>query len=53
MTIFLLIVLIAVVLGIVGVVVKGLFWLLIVGIIVFLLDIFFAGSRFRGRRVHR
>lgn len=53
MALFLLIVLIAVVLGIVGAVVHGLIWLLIIGIIVLLLDIFFAGSRFRRRRVHR
>jgi hypothetical protein len=54
MALFLFIVLIAVVLGIIGVAVKGLIWLLVIGIIVLLLDVFFAGSRVRGRRrVHR
>lgn len=53
MAFFLLIVLIAVALGIVGAVVKGLLWLLVIGIVVFLLAVFFAGARFRGRRVHR
>lgn len=55
MALFLLIVLIAVVLGIVGVVVKGLIWLLIIGVIVFLLNLVFAGTRLRGgrRRVGR
>jgi hypothetical protein len=46
---FLLIVLIAVALGIIGVVVKGLIWLLIIGIVVFLLNLLFAGARLRGR----
>lgn len=50
MALFLLIVLIAVVLGILGAVVKGLLYLLIIGIIVFLLDLLFAGWRLRGRR---
>lgn len=55
MAIFLLIVLIAIVLGIIGAVVKGLIWLLIIGIVVFLIDLLVAGSRMRGRRgrVHR
>jgi len=46
---FLFIVLVAVVLGIIGAVVKGLLWLLIIGIVVFLLDFLFAGARLRGR----
>jgi hypothetical protein len=50
MALFLLIVLIAVVLGIIGAVVKGLFWLLIIGIVVFLLNLVLAGARLRGRR---
>lgn len=54
MTLFLLIVLIAVVLGIIGVVVKGLIWLLIVGVVLFLLNLVLAGARLRGRgRVKR
>ena len=50
MALFLLIVLIAVVLGIIGAVVKGLFWLLVIGIVVFLLNLVLAGARLRGRR---
>jgi hypothetical protein len=54
-TLFLLIVLIAVVLGIVGVVVKGLIWLLVIGIVVFVLNLVLAGARLhrRGPRIHR
>jgi hypothetical protein len=47
---FLLLVLVAVVLGIVGVVVKGLIYLLIIGIVVFLLDLVLLGVFLRGRR---
>jgi len=50
MALFLLIVLIAVVLGIIGAVVKGMFWLLVIGIVVFLLNLVLAGARLRGRR---
>jgi hypothetical protein len=50
---FLFVVLVAVALGIIGAVVKGLFWLLIIGIVLFLADLFLAGARFRGRRVTR
>jgi hypothetical protein len=46
---FLFIILVAVALGIIGAVVKGLLWLLIIGIVVFLLDFLFAGTRLRGR----
>ena len=55
MAIFLLIVLIAVALGIIGAVVKGLIWLLVIGVIIFLLNLMFAGTRLRrrGPRVHR
>jgi len=53
MALFLLIVLIAVALGIIGVVIKGLIWLLIIGIIVFLLNLVFAGTRLRGGRRRR
>lgn len=55
MALFLLIVIVAVVLGIIGVVVHGLLWLLIIGIVVFLLDLvgFWAWLRGRSRRVHR
>lgn len=53
MALFLLIVLIAVVLGIVGAVVKGLIWLLIIGIVIFLLNLVWAGARMRGGRFRR
>ncbi len=52
MALFLLIVLIAVVLGILGAVIKGLLYLLIIGIVIFLLNLMFAGWRMRGRRRH-
>jgi hypothetical protein len=48
--VFLFIVLVAVVLGIVGAVVKGLLYLLVIGIVIFLLNMMFAGWRLRGRR---
>jgi hypothetical protein len=50
MALFLLLVLAAVALGIVGVVVKGLFFLLIVGIVVFLLAFVVLGVRARRPR---
>lgn len=53
MALFLLIVLVAVALGIIGVVVKGLIWLLIIAIVVFLLDLVLAGTRLRGGRSRR
>ena len=52
MSLFLLVVLLAVALGIIGVVIKGLLFLLIIGIVVFLLDIALAGYR-RGRTGRR
>ena len=48
MALFLLILLIAVALGIVGVVVKGLIYLLIIGIVVFVVDLVVVGY-LRGR----
>lgn len=50
MVLFLLVVIAAVALGIVGVVVKGLLYLLIIGIVLFLLDLVLLGSRMRRRR---
>ncbi|MGH3068672.1 MAG: hypothetical protein ACRDNW_17990 [Trebonia sp.] len=51
MVLFLLLVIAAIALGIVGVVVKGLFYLLIIGIIVILVDLVLIGLRIgRGRR---
>lgn len=45
MVLFLLFVIVAIALGILGVVLKGLFYLLIIGIIVFLADLIFLGFR--------
>jgi hypothetical protein len=50
MALFLFIVIVAIALGIIGVVVKGLIYLLIIGILVFLVDFVFLGARLRGRR---
>jgi membrane protein implicated in regulation of membrane protease activity len=51
MVLFLLLVIAAIALGIVGVVVKGLFYLLIIGIIVVLVDLVLLGARMsRNRR---
>ena len=44
---FLLLVIVAIALGIVGVVVKGLLYLLIIGVVVLIADLIFAGARFR------
>ena len=52
MTLFFILLLAAVALGIVGVAVSGLFYLLVVGIAIVVLDLVFAGYRLRGRR-HR
>jgi uncharacterized SAM-binding protein YcdF (DUF218 family) len=48
---FLLLIIVAIALGILGAVIKGLLFLLIIGIIVFLADLVFFGARLhRGRR---
>ncbi|HET7172946.1 MAG TPA: hypothetical protein VFI30_01535 [Nocardioidaceae bacterium] len=52
-TLILLIVLVAVVLGFVGVLVKGLIWLLIIGCVIFALDLVFSGIHLRGRSRRR
>ncbi len=49
MALFLLFVIVAVALGIVGFVAKGLLFLLIIGIVVFLVDFVLLGARLRGR----
>ncbi|MFJ8825868.1 hypothetical protein ACIREE_29375 [Streptomyces sp. NPDC102467] len=46
---FVLLFLIAVALGIVGIVAKGLFWLFIVGLVVLVVDFAWFGSRLRQR----
>jgi len=54
MALFLLLIIAAIALGIVGVVVKGLFYLLLIGIVVVLIDLIVLGVRLgRRRRVTR
>jgi len=56
MALFLFIIIVAIALGILGVVLKGLFWLLIIGIVLFLANLIFGGMRLgrrRGSRVPR
>ncbi|MEU9309444.1 MULTISPECIES: hypothetical protein [unclassified Streptomyces] len=54
MSLFLFLILVALVLGIIGFAVHGLFYLLIIGALVLLADLFYAGVRFRrGGRKHR
>ncbi|MEU6589695.1 hypothetical protein ABZ923_10795 [Streptomyces sp. NPDC046881] len=54
MTVFLFLILVAVALGIIGVAVHGLFYLLVIGVVVLVLDLVYAGVRFRrGGRKHR
>jgi hypothetical protein len=53
---FLLLILVAVILGIIGFTVEGLFYLFIIGIVVFLVDLVLFGlllGRRRGSRPHR
>lgn len=50
---FLLILIAAIVLGFLGVLLKGLFWLLIVGIVVFLIDLVLVGVGIGRRRARR
>ena len=52
MALFLLFVIVAIALGIVGAVVQGLFWLLIIGVVVILVDLVLLGVRV-GRRRNR
>jgi hypothetical protein len=52
MVLFLLLVIVAIVLGIVGAVAKGLLYLLVIGIILFALDLLFISVR-RNRRANR
>ena len=52
MVLFLLFIIVAIALGIVGAVVKGLFWLLIIGIVVVIVDLVLFGARL-GRRSRR
>ena len=47
---FLLVIIAAVALGVIGMVINGLFYLLIIGIVIFLIGFLFLGSRLRCRR---
>lgn len=54
MSLFLFLILVAVVLGIIGYAAHGLFYLLIIGAVVLVADLVYAGARFRrGGRRHR
>ncbi|MFE6054895.1 hypothetical protein ACFQ6N_29440 [Kitasatospora sp. NPDC056446] len=53
MALFLFIVLIAVVFGFVGALVKGLLWLLVIGIVLFLAALVLGGMRLGSRRSRR
>ena len=55
MALFLLLIIVAIALGIVGAVVKGLFYILIIGVVILLVDFFLVGVRLRrsGRRPGR
>ncbi|HEX4257707.1 MAG TPA: hypothetical protein VH089_21615 [Streptosporangiaceae bacterium] len=53
MALFLFIIIIAIALGIVGIVIKGLIWLLIIGIVIFLANLVFGGIRLGKRRGSR
>ncbi|HEU4568698.1 MAG TPA: hypothetical protein VFR99_11745 [Marmoricola sp.] len=50
---FLLLLIVAIVLGFLGVLLKGLFWLLIIGIVVFLADLVLVGLLAGRRRAGR
>ncbi|MEV0692489.1 hypothetical protein [Streptomyces sp. NPDC050388] len=52
MALFLFLILVAIVLGIIGAVAEGLFYLLIIGIVVFVADLVLFGMRW-SRRSHR
>jgi hypothetical protein len=55
MALFLLLIIVAIALGITGAAVKGLLYLLIIGVVILIADILFAGARLRrsGRRPGR
>ena len=49
----LLLIIVWIIAGIIGAVVKGLFWLLVVAAVLFVLTLIFGGSRMRGGRPGR
>lgn len=53
MALFLLVIIIAIALGIIGVVLKGLFYLLIIGIVIFVANLILGGLRLGRRRAGR
>ncbi len=53
MALFLFIVLVAIVLGLIGVVVKGLIYLLVIGVVIFVLNLVVHGARLRHRSRRR
>jgi hypothetical protein len=50
MALFLLFIIVAIALGIAGAVIKGLFWLLIIGVVVVIVDLVVLGARLGRRR---
>lgn len=54
MSLFLFLILVALILGIIGVAAHGLFYLLVIGVVVLLADLVYAAMRFRrgGRKHH-
>ncbi|GAA1909923.1 hypothetical protein [Streptantibioticus ferralitis] len=50
MALILLVVILAIVLGVIGVVIKGLFYVLVIGVVIFLADLVYLRMRLRGRR---
>lgn len=52
MALFLFLIIVAIVLGLIGVVVEGLMYLLIIGIVVLVLSVFLFGFRWSRRRSH-
>jgi membrane protein implicated in regulation of membrane protease activity len=53
MILFLLLIIVALVLAILGVVLKGLFYLLIIGVVIFVADLVLSGRRLRRRPTKR
>ncbi|WP_208897715.1 hypothetical protein [Streptomyces incarnatus] len=50
MNLFLLLIIVAIVLGIIGVAAHGLFYLLVIGVLVLVADLVYGATRFRRRR---
>jgi hypothetical protein len=53
MVLFLLVLIVAVVLGIIGAVAKGLLYLLVIGVVLLVADLVFIGARWSQRRARR